>query len=508
MKKTVCNFFGFTGLPFLRALSFPVILALVFLALVGYAEAAAQQAGSILGRWQHSGPQQVIVTDFNADGTFFQITKTALGQQEFKGRYTFGGQLLQIQPDGYPAAQQIGCRFLNADTMILTYQTGETIQANRVATATAKPGQSADPPPAKAPSSQPPAAPSGAAPVTASGGGKPPRVFLQRVWEPNEKAFTVLIPKGWKISGGIFNVSPLQMNGPGNTISPKCDFTVKNDDRGSLMIRWLPTWNCADLTYSPTGYGLFKPGQYYQGMLVKSMPNAKQFLTEILGKERPQASNLKLIAEDPMKEVSSAFAKQAEQVNMNLQKMGIAPMRFESLAVLVEYTEGGQRFRESIRTTVADNRAGAFQWSNENTVMFRAPTAEFDSWKPILDMIQSSREVNPQWLAAVEKAAGQRAKAALDTQQYINKVASEIVENRRKTHAEIRHEQWLFISGQEEYKNPFTGEIERGTSTYRHRWENNQGEIFYTDENSFDPNRYEEYNTREWKRSEVWDRKK
>ena len=142
-------------------------------------------------------------------------------------------------------------------------------------------------------------------------------------------------------------------------------------------------------------------------------------------------------------------------------------------------------------------------WSNEDTVVFRAPVAEFDAWKPVLDLIRSSREMNPQWVAAVNKAVGERTKNALETQRYINKVANEIVENRRRTHAEIRHEQWLFISGQEEYKNPFTGKTELGTSDYRYRWVNNQGDILYTDENSFDPNKYEEYKTREWKRSPV-----
>lgn len=123
-------------------------------------------------------------------------------------------------------------------------------------------------------------------------------------------------------------------------------------------------------------------------------------------------------------------------------------------------------------TVIADNRSGAFQWSNENTVMFRAPAETFEGWKPILDMIRGSQEVNPQWLAAVQRASGERAKRALETQQYINRVANEIVENRRRKNAQMRHEDWLFISGQEEYKNPFTGEIERGSSAYQYRWEN------------------------------------
>jgi hypothetical protein len=61
--------------------------------------------------------------------------------------------------------------------------------------------------------------------------------------------------------------------------------------------------------------------------------------------------------------------------------------------------------------------------------------------------------------------------------------------------------QWLFISGQEEYTNPFTGQTDIDTSYYPYRWMNKQGDVIYADENSFDPNELEEYKTREWKRS-------
>jgi hypothetical protein len=473
--------------------------------------AATPQAGSIVGRWRYAGPQTEITADFNADGSFSQVTADLNGRQEFQGRYGFDGNVLVIQPAGYPA-QQIGCRFQDVDTMVLSYPTGDVIQAVRVQSksATAKPSI-----PARedtTATSRPPE-PAAQTEKKTTGLGqdssrKPVRLVLQRIWEPNERAFTVLVPKGWKTAGGVFNVNPLQMNGPGNSISPKCDFAVKSDDRGTVMMRWMPGWNHADLTFSPTGFGLFQPGQYYQGMLVQVMPSPKAFLIEMLRKERPQASNLLIVVEDPMPEVTRAFEQQAAPLNLQLRQAGLGALRFDSLAIAVEYTEAGVRYREVLSSTIADNRASAFQWSNENTIMFRTPAAEFDSWKPVLDMIQSSREGNPQWLASVAKAIGERAKGALETQKYINKVAADIVENRRRTHAEIRHENWLFLTGQEEYKNPFTGGIERGTSEYRYRWQNNQGEIIYTDENAFDPNRNEEFNTKEWKRSEVWDRKK
>lgn len=61
---------------------------------------------------------------------------------------------------------------------------------------------------------------------------------------------------------------------------------------------------------------------------------------------------------------------------------------------------------------------------------------------------------------------------------------NEILETRRRTHAGIRYENYLFLSGQDEYVNPFNGKVELDTSAYRYRWMDNHGEILYTDENS------------------------
>lgn len=446
----------------------------------------AQAGYTLVGQWSYKDKRMEISTEFRDDGTFWEELKSPDGSDRYQGRYQLNGQILQLQARGQTIQVTVG--FLGADTLVIKYQNGTVIQARRIKAAmvrpAAAPGQSS----------------------TASPAQKPGLVVLQRVWEPRERAFSVLVPRGWLTAGGIVNISPQQTNGPGNSITPKCDFTVKSDEQGTVMIRWLPTWNYADLTYSPAGAGLFAPGTYYQGMPVKGVMSPRQFLLELLSRERPGASAIRVVAEDPMTQVSQAFQRQAAGVNDSLRRMGIAPMTISSLAVSVEYEQAGRRYRETLLTSIADNRAGAFQWSNENTIAFRAPADQFESYKPILDMIQTSRQANPDWLASVARNAGIRAKSALETQAYINRVATEIAAGHSRTQAEIRHEQWLFISGQEEYRNPFSGEIERGTSAYRYRWQNNQGDVIYCDENDWDPNRKEEYNTREWKRSPVRER--
>lgn len=465
--------------------------------------AMAQNPESLIGTWQFKNQEIEMTADLLPDGTFRQLNASARGREQFSGRYQISGQVIYIFIQGAPQPSQAAFRFLDADTLLLSYPSGERLQMKRLKAAgpARASGKPAPEPPGKVPGkaaglgeTPSPAAPSAA---------KAPPLFLQRIWEPNEKAFTILVPKGWKASGGIFNVNPLKTNGPGNSIAPKCDFTVQNDARGTVMLHFVPSWNYGDLTYSPTGFSLFQPGSYYQGMLVRPIIPTKQFLTELFQKTRPQASGVTVIAEDPMKEVVEAVYRANQQTNLQLQQMGLHPNRYEALALLVEYNEGGVRFREALTTMITDSRRGAFMWTNEDTVTFRAPVQEYESWKKVLDTIRGSLQMNPQWVAAVHRAMGERAKNALETQRYINKVANEIVENRRRTHAEIRHENWLFMTGQEEYKNPFNGQTELGTYDYHHRWVNNQGEILYTDENSFDPNRYEEYNTREWKRTPI-----
>jgi hypothetical protein len=258
------------------------------------------------------------------------------------------------------------------------------------------------------------------------------------VWEPNEHAFSVSKPRGWKISGGIFNIQPGQTNGPGNTLLPKCDFTVRKDDPGTVMARWVASWNFADLTCGSPAGAFFQPGTWYQGMPVRFIVSARQFLLELLSAERPQAGNFRLIAENQMPEITTAFEKQAEPVNVFLRQQGLNPITFETSSIVVRYTEGGRDFVENLATTIADSRQSAFMWTNDNTVMFRSPLSEFDKWMPVLVNIQSSRKVDQQWAARAARAGGERARIAMAAQSYVNGVMRDITEKRRQYFESIR----------------------------------------------------------------------
>lgn len=63
------------------------------------------------------------------------------------------------------------------------------------------------------------------------------------------------------------------------------------------------------------------------------------------------------------------------------------------------------------------------------------------------------------------------------------------------------HDNYLVLTGQEEYANPFTHQPEIDVSSYDYRWVTESGERVYTNDKGFDPNRAQHTQGRTWKLS-------
>lgn len=462
--------------------------------------APVNNSPTLVGTWLVRTPEIEILAVLNGDGTFTRQMRTAQGVETSKGRYTATPDTLTIYPE-QDEPIQFRYRLVDANTLEVTDATGEGVQMVRQDGAVAG-GQTSTLPASGAVAT--PAALLPPTPGTTAGTTRRPTVVFQRQWERNERAFSLLTPQGWQMEGGVFNVNPLQANGPGNSLAPKCDLTVKKDVAGSVMSRWLPSWNYADFSVEPTpSADLFPVGSQYQGMQVKPMPTAEGFLQELFGVLHPGATDIRLLARDDFPEILQAYQHSFQQTNQMLANLGKRPAQFDVLGLTVEYSDNGVRYREGLFTAIVDMRSGAFMWYNDHTYSARAPAAEAEQWQPVLETIRTSMRLNPDWVKAVTQAMGERAQMALETQRYINKVSQEIYENRARTNAKINYENYLLISGQDEYVNPYTQEVERDTSSYKRRWVNANGDYLYTDEDAFNPNQERALNQVEWKLTPV-----
>jgi len=323
--------------------------------------------------------------------------------------------------------------------------------------------------------------------------------IFNRKSEPNENAFSLLVPKGWIIEGGIYRVNAIQ-NGPSNAIAAKLDFSVKKDNDGSVMVRWLPDVLFFDARNSPAGQmGLFPEGSNYQGMTVYNIISAEDFITKIaFPYAHSNAQNVQILERKNMQKFASNYGARVKQT------MPYLTMSYSAAFLKVRYTENGKIYDEYMFVLIENwGQLGAGMWGNKESFLIRAPADELKNWEPIFSVIQNSVKLNIKWIIGEIKGQAARGKILIDTQKEIQRIGREITEHKQKTNAEINKDMFLTLTEQEEFVNPYTSEIETGTNQWKHRWENESGDIIYTDNEDYDPNIDINLNRSDFKRSKV-----
>jgi len=321
-------------------------------------------------------------------------------------------------------------------------------------------------------------------------------MLFQRTVEPREGAFTVSMPKGWIAEGGIMRADHFTQIVSTQTIEAKVDFALKSDPAGRVMIRWCPEMKYCDSRMMTMGM-MFPPGSNYGGMMVYPFMSASQFIATMLFPwAHPRAVQPQMADQRPLPELAGKYQARV----IPALRAGAS---HDAAEVTIVYNEDGTAYREIAVTAVEClGPLTAGMWSNKETHYFRAPADEFDSWRPVFDVIRGSVRINPHWAAQEQQsqqmlsgayrqaqaAQQQRNQQMLETQRYIQRVGQEIVEHRQRVNAEIRNDAYLFLSNQEEYVNPYTNEIDTGSNQWRNRWVTSSGDEFYTDDDQFDPN--------------------
>jgi hypothetical protein len=238
------------------------------------------------------------------------------------------------------------------------------------------------------------------------------------------------------------------------------------------------------------------PGSNYNGMPVFPLLTAVQFLTQVMFTwAHPQAQGAQLLEQKPAPEALERYQNFARQNGLAFQ--------YDAAVVIFSYTEGGVQYKEQAAAVIENmGQAGVGMWSNKGSWYLRAPAAEFDTWLRVTNAISHSFKYNPAWLEderqvqavlsrsmqEARQAERYRAQQARDARNYIHEVQAEIREHRSQTQAEIRHDQYLNLRGQDEYVNPISGEIDQDSNEWSHRWVNPNGDVYFSNNESDDPN--------------------
>jgi hypothetical protein len=313
-------------------------------------------------------------------------------------------------------------------------------------------------------------------------------IAFMRVFEPNEAAFSILIPRGWQHQGGIFRVNAAQAGGPLNAMEAKCDWLFTSDARGAVAFRILP-----DIVFAHVGIGagFFQPGSYYQGAEVRALADASSHLKSLIQSLHPNAAGLRIINIHRLPGEIQSLNHGLSYTNQLLTQIGLGAQTFQcdAAGAVYEYAEDGTAYREVMVTGIVDMRA-ALTWKNTRTLAFRAPAEDFDRWRPIMDVMRFSVQFNPQWVLKEAKGQQERARIVMKVFDEIRRIDQEIVSRTTINREEIMNDNFLVLTGQEEYVNPHTGQVEVDTDAYRYRWKTPGGDVYFTNREDENPNTF------------------
>jgi len=321
-------------------------------------------------------------------------------------------------------------------------------------------------------------------------------LLLEKIYEPNEKAFTILKPKGWLVEGGIVRWDPNTMGGAANAIEAKIDFALKMNNEGTVKIHWLPDIYYADLTGSPVAE-MFPEGSFYNGMPVLHKMDAVEFLRQnLVPYIHKEANNFTVLSSKKLPEVE----KQCYALDM-MKQMGC---QYSSALLDYTYSENGVRYKERAFCILQD--MGPYtsgMWKNRSTIVIRTPEGSFDQWEPVFQEIGSSVVLNGDWIRGELQGQKQRGNTMIQTMQDVARIGEEIQKGHAETNAKIHHQAYLALSDQEDYVNPYTQEVEMGTNQWDYRWVDDLGNVLYTDDEDYNPNIDIELQMEGFKRSRV-----
>lgn len=326
-------------------------------------------------------------------------------------------------------------------------------------------------------------------------------VAFQRKIEPNENAFSFLLPVNWNVSGGITRVNPNAAGGAGNAIEAKLYMKLTSPDSKAEM-GWLPDTRFFDMRRYPgqnLAASMFPDGSNYNGMTVMSIPQPVDFIRLVaLPFAHPHARDVKVTQVQQLPRLADDFRKASA-----LMLQGYM-FNYKAAIVTLEYTENNIQYLEKMVCIIEDcGQLGVGLWGNKETWYVRAEKSAFDANVPLFATIGNSVKINPEWLSREIRSQQTNSYIALQTQREINRIENEIAEHRVRTNSEINNDMFLNLTGQEDYINPFTGETERGTNEWSFRWENEMGDAIYSDNQNYSPNEDAGLKVKGYKRSEI-----
>lgn len=319
-----------------------------------------------------------------------------------------------------------------------------------------------------------------------------------RLFDPmvENDALRILVPKGWRASGGIswrHNASNLAV----------CNLSLA-DPSGQLAFSYYP---CDALCYgeSLAMYGFGRGSNYLGNEVCAPIPRVGDFVTQfVLPRYRGTSFRFRTVAVEELTAVANA-------VGQAIAEPGVQK-RVSAARVRIEYDRNGRQMEEDVYCTLtfaSGVAPGFLLWGPERIYSFAAPTGELDRRTPMFQAMASSMTVDLGWFSKYRQVSALWAQRVQNSirdagmlSRYISQINDEITqinreawENQQRTMDRVNRQFSNYIRGVEEYVSPYSSYSVQLPSGYQYVWANRLNEYVLSNSASFNPN---QHSNQEW----------
>jgi hypothetical protein len=275
-----------------------------------------------------------------------------------------------------------------------------------------------------------------------------------RFRDPNEGAFTIDVPAGWKAEGGLVRKSTLDTrpfvwaaSPDGSTVIHLRDpafgtFVIPDQMLMSTVIR-------EGMTYTP-GYGnimvvwRYQPGPQF----------AQQYAAKLAADT--QATNLQIKSVNAREDLSKP------------QTIGI--MQEQTTGGEVEFTctrngrECAGKVLAATKIQASSAMPGSALWWVDLLASFVTQREQYSAVERIFEHMIASTQWNPQWVAMQNQTAYNTGQIARDASEYTSQVIEDVSRNRDRSRERIHQNRIDAIRGVVRLRDPNTGEELEGVA--------------------------------------------
>ncbi len=350
---------------------------------------------------------------------------------------------------------------------------------------------------------------------TAGGDQRPARQYTEgkdylvlerlRVIDPSGfaqpmEAYSILVPKGWKSSGGItWNVGSTCM-----AESVRNRVTVTSPDGGyTLEIYPQQEWDWWDDPMMLQTQIQQAQNPVYRRCAIAQPMDAGQFLQGPLAHEM----GAQVTGVEPNAELTSALQQQAQALNQQYRQAGVNVESRPSAALgTLRYPDGGTGVAlcsvamqvSSMPNYMTGGQSTSYSCQATQKVAMRCPAGKEAEARKLLSMVMSSFRINPQWqqgvqqmmnnVAAVEQSeTAKRAAIQRDAANYSADLQQRTWEEGQASQDRISEQWGQTLRGVETWHEAGGGSVEL-SSGYNEAWSRPDGSYILSNDPLFDPN--------------------